>query len=264
MPNDESTELARRLKLALTVDDKRKADDPLKLPARLRADTADDLENLEETDAETGAAEGDRTEASGKKRKAFTELERQVRGGHRFIAALDEAAISEEERAGVFEAYLWKGGKLGAFDDGRCLTLAKQAVKVAEEDLVKAEWRYPDVRLQRIKAQLEIIEERAGVATGGDRQSATKARNAAFDLAETTLLRVRFWYCCATRDADKTPELAKIEFQPRREYGSGTEGKKADAGAGGAAAQGGGGGAPGGGAPNPPTGTGATGGSKTP
>jgi hypothetical protein len=43
------------------------------------------------------------------------------------------------------------------------------------------------------------------------------------------VLRVRFWYCCATRDADKSPELAKIEYQPRREYGSVDDAKKPDA-----------------------------------
>ena len=64
--------------------------------------------------------------------------------------------------------------------------------------------------------------------TGGNRQAANKSRDTAFDLAETTLLRVRFWYYCATRGADKTPELAKIEYQPRREHGTATNDKPAE------------------------------------
>lgn len=229
MPTNESTELGRRLKLVLTIDNKRKADDPLRLFPALRKDVVDDLEDLEETDALTGSSEGERTEASGKKRKAYNELERQLRGGHRYLLALDDDAITEEERAGVLEAYLWKGGLIGRFDDARCVALAKQAAKVAEEGLVKEAWRYPTVRLARIEAQLSIIEDKTDTATGGERQSANKSRNTAFDLAETTLLRVRFWYCCATRDADKSPELAKIEYQPRREYGTVTSGKPEDA-----------------------------------
>ena len=51
----------------------------------------------------------------------------------------------------------------------------------------------------------------------------------ALALAEMTLLRVRFFYCSATRDGDQTPELARIEYQPRRDYGTVSEGKKADA-----------------------------------
>ncbi len=223
MPTAQSTELARRLQLVLTVDGKRPAGDPLKLYPALLADVADDLANLGDADAETGAEEGDRIDASGKKRKGYEELERQLRGGHRFIGAIDEEMIADEERAGVFETYLWKQGEIGRFDDERCVELAQQAIQVVEKNLVKPEWRYPDVRLTRIKAQLAIIEGKTDEASTGDRQLANQARDTAFDLAETTLLRVRFWYCCATRDADKTPELAKIEYQPRREHGSQVE-----------------------------------------
>ena len=154
-------------------------------------------------------------------------LERQLRGGHRFIQALDESVISESERAGLFETYLWKSGNIGEFDHGRCLALARQAVKVDSENLAKAEWRYPAVRLARIVAQVGIIEDEAGEATGAGRQGATKARNEAQALGETTLLRVRFFYCSATRDADQSPELARIEYQPRRDYGTVPEPKKA-------------------------------------
>ena len=226
MPTNESIDLARRLKLALTIDDKRAADDPLKMPALLRKDVAADLQSLEDADAETGPAEGDRAQASGAQRKALDELERQLRGGYRFIAALDEEHISDEERDGFFEAYLWKGGQVGRFDDGRCLALAKQAVMVSRDSSVKPEWRYPAVRLARIVAQLAIIEGVQDTATGGERQTANQLRDAAFDLAQTTMLRVRFWYCSATRDADKSPELARIEYQPRRDYGTVADAKK--------------------------------------
>src|SRR5712691_2995445 len=68
--------------------------------------------------------------------------------------------------------------------------------------------------------QLGIVKGNAPTATGGDRQKAIELRNAALEMASTTLLRVRFYYCSASRDADKTPELAKIEFQPRRDPGT--------------------------------------------
>lgn len=227
MPTEQSIDLARRLTLALAIDAKRAADDPLKLPAALLKDVQDDLQDLEDADAQTGPAEGERTEASGALRKAYDEIERQLRGGYRFIGAIDEDMITDEEQAGVFEAYLWKGGQVGRFDDARCVALAKQAIKVQTENLVKAPWRYPAVRLDRIKAQLAVIESLQDPASVGTRQTVNNRRNAAVDLATTTLLRVRFWYCCATRDADRTPELARIEYQPRREYGTASEAKKA-------------------------------------
>jgi hypothetical protein len=53
-------------------------------------------------------------------------------------------------------------------------------------------------------------------ASGGIAKKAIKVRDAALETAKTTLARVRFHYCSASRDADKTPELAKLDFQPRR------------------------------------------------
>ncbi|MDB6155900.1 MAG: hypothetical protein JWL90_4353 [Chthoniobacteraceae bacterium] len=220
MPNNESTELARRLYLVLSIDDKRAADDPLKLPGALRKDVAEDVKNLADRDALTGTTEGERTEASGMQHRALDELERQLRGGHRFIQALDEEMITDVERDGLFEAYLWKGGQIGRFDHARCLSLARQAIKVEKDNLIKAQWRYPAMRLARIKAQSDIIDGLADTATGGGRQAANRSRDTALDLGTTTLLRVRFWYCSATRDADRTPELARIEYQPRRDYGT--------------------------------------------
>lgn len=37
------------------------------------------------------------------------------------------------------------------------------------------------------------------------------------ETAGTTALRVRFYYACASRDADQTPELLKIGFTPRHD-----------------------------------------------
>jgi len=64
--------------------------------------------------------------------------------------------------------------------------------------------------------QLGIVTGNAVAASGGDREKATKLRDAALDTARTTLARARFHYCSASRDADKTPELAKLDFQQRR------------------------------------------------
>lgn len=149
----------------------------------------------------------------------------------------------------VFKAYDWKGGIIGKLDDGRTVALGRQALKVGAKEVSNAAWRYPQARLDRIKAQLDTIDANAGTASGADRQTAIAQRDAALETAGTTLLRVRFHYCSASRDADKTPELAKIEYQPKRDYGTVQEAKKA--GAGGAAA-------PDGGAANPSAGTGAT------
>lgn len=100
------------------------------------------------------------------------------------------------------------------------------ALSVGASQIPQAEWRYPQARLDRIVLQLGIVTGSAATATGGDREKAIKVRNAAMERAKTTLGRVRFHYCSASRDADKTPELAKLDFQPRRMPGK-TEKKPA-------------------------------------
>ena len=220
MPTDESQDVSRRLKLVQQIDDKRTKDDPFKLPAQLRSDVNADSASLADTDVSTGSAEGDRASASGARRRALIELERQLKGGYRFITGLDEDTITDEQRLKVFDSYGWKGGEIGRFDDSRVISLAETALAVGADEISQAEWRYPQARLDRITLQLGIVTGNAATATGGDRQKATDLRDTALEIARTTLLRVRFYYSSASRDADKTPELAKIEFQPRREPGT--------------------------------------------
>ena len=156
MATNESEDVLRRLNLAQLIDGGRAADDPFKLPAQLRADVDSDAAALGDTDVETGAARGDKLEASGFKRRALTEMERQLRGGYRFIAGIDEETITDEQRTGVFETYGWTQGELGRFDDDRVVSLAQTALAVTATQIPQAAWRYPQARLDRIQLQLGI------------------------------------------------------------------------------------------------------------
>lgn len=219
MANQEAASTQDQLKLSIRVDKKRAADDPFKLPKFLLADATGDLAALVDTDVATAPAEGDRAGASERKRRAFTELARQLRGGQRFIGNIDEDDITEDERTSVFEAYGWKGGKVGHAldDDSAVLANVRLALSITAEEVPDPKHRYPAARLARIETQLGIIEADQATATGGDRQKATRLRNLALETAATTLARVRFYYCCASRDADQTPELARIGFTPRHD-----------------------------------------------
>ena len=221
MPNEESSDLTTRLTTAQTVDTGRAASSPFKLPASLRADLDADLAALKTTDADTAPAEGGRAGAVAARRAAITELVRQHRGGYRGIAAIDETTITEPQRIVVFEAYGWASGEIGRLDeDTRIIALARQAPTVSAADVGgNATYLYSAARLSRIAAQLAIIDASESVASGADSELATLRRDTALDLAATTLLRIRFLYCSATRDADATPELTRIGYQPRRDPG---------------------------------------------
>ena len=101
--------------------------------------------------------------------------------------------------------------------DDQVLANARLALGLGAADVPNAAHRYPAVRLQRIETQLGIAEFDQDTATGGNRQGATRLRNTALETEATTASRVRFYYCCASRDADQTTELARIGFQPRRD-----------------------------------------------
>jgi hypothetical protein len=85
MPTQESAALQDQLKLILRINDTRPANDPFKLPSFLLADATSDLAALVDTDEDTAPAEGDRATASNRRRRALTELERQLGGGQRFL-----------------------------------------------------------------------------------------------------------------------------------------------------------------------------------
>ncbi len=222
MPNEQVNDFITRLTTAQTVDNGRAAGSPFKLPATLRADLDADLTALKATEADTGPTEGGRAASVAAKRAALDELNRQHRGGYRGIAAIDETTITEAQRLGVFEAYGWASGEIGRLDDDtRLIALARQAPTVSAADVGgNATWLYTAARLTRIAAQLAIVDAAISTATGADAELATLRRDTALDLAATTLLRVRFLYCSATRDADATPELTRIGYQPRRDPGT--------------------------------------------
>jgi hypothetical protein len=217
MPNEESLAVLAQMHLITIVDDGRAATDPFKLPAFIRTQFNADRAALEEADADTALTESDRAGGSVAARDALTALEDLNREGFKFIEAIRAKVITDAERLETFTAYGWAGGKLGRFNDARVLGLSRLAV-LPHDDLPAA-FRYSADLLADMAAQLTIFDAHAEAATGGDREIATRVRNGALDAARTTLARVRFYYCCASRDTDQTPELAKINFQPRRDPG---------------------------------------------
>lgn len=219
MPTQQSASIEDQLGTILRVDKKRTADDPFKLPKFLRDDVTADLAALSDTDLATSPAEGKRAGASQRQRRAYAELERQLRGGYRFLLGIDEEEITTDERTEALRAYGWVGGKIGNVlaDDAGVLANARLALGITAKEVPDAAHRYPDARRARIETQLGIIDADHVTATGGDRVQANRVRNAAMETAGTTALRVRFYYACASRDADQTTELTKIGFTPRHD-----------------------------------------------
>ena len=219
MPNQTSLEQIELAELTQSVDNGRVAADPFKLPTALRTLLDTLLADLKTKDAATLTSEGSRATASANVRAALEQLQKLLRDGYNFVQGLGSFAITDAARIGLFTAYGWESGLVGAFSDARIESLANQAITVTPT-IADATHRYPAALLTLITAQLASVNTNQPIATGGSAQAATDARDAALALLQLINARVRFFYCSASDDLDQTPELVKIGRQPRRDSGA--------------------------------------------
>ncbi len=215
MPNAASLSAIAQGHLIQSIDTSRAANDRFHLPAFLRTALDSGLTQLETTDNATALTESDRAGGSAAARAALTALDALLHDGYKAIDAIRSTTITPAQRLEVFTTYGWTGGKLGTFNDARVLGLARLGVRA--DVGINPVWAYSADLIADLKAQLAIYQANAGPATGGDRTGATKKRDDALAEVETTLARIRFYYCCASEDTDQTTELTRIGFQPRRD-----------------------------------------------
>ncbi len=201
--------------LILQFDDTRPVADPFKLPASLRALVLSRRDTLVALDGVAESSDGSKLGASARVRVALDTLHHD---GYNFINGLMSFQITPADKRQLFNTYGWTQGELGEFSDTRILSLARTAITVSP-DISDPARRYPPALLDQISAQLAIYSANRPLSETGNRETAVENRNDALDLVEKANSRVRYTYCSASDDLDKTPELAKIGFQPRREPG---------------------------------------------
>lgn len=218
MSTQKSRSVAARARKIQNVDGTRPAADPFKLPAPLRATLDADLSALDRAGQLVQDARGADALASPRVRAAIDTLEDLLRQGYRTIDGLPDYQLDPLAKREVFEAYGWTRGLIGDFDDTRTLEMAEDAVALAAAPAAEQPaWLYPAPLLALIAAQLSIIEGETTTASGSAFQTAIDARDKALAKLRRTNTRVRFYYCSASDEVDRTPELVKIDFQPRRD-----------------------------------------------
>jgi hypothetical protein len=219
MQRRESASALDQARTILTVDDARSVGDDFKLSVGLRGLLESRRATLEQAETNLRLVSGGRVNAATRLKDSRATLAGLLRDGYNHIRAIPSYEIDPEVRLGAFIAYGWDNGKLGDLnDDTLLLTLARQALR-ATPDVKPAQARYPVPLLDRLEAALSAYTEASALAKIGTRQTATRTRDTAMDALEKTLARVRFFYCQASDETDKTAELARIDFQPRRSSG---------------------------------------------
>lgn len=219
MPKQETNTAIELAESIRTVDDARAASDPFKLPPVFRGLLDDRYNQAKQTEEEQQSVSGTRTRSSAQKKQALASLIEDLKAGFNHIKAVPSFSITSEERKAVFTAYGWSGAKQGSFQDqSRVLSLARQALAVTSE-IMPARAQYTSELLAHIQAQLDILTDAGPSAGTGARQQATQNRDNATKALYIAIARARFYYCFASDDIDKSPQLARINRQPRRVSG---------------------------------------------
>jgi hypothetical protein len=206
--------------LIIQVDTGRPAGDPFKLVASLETTVATRLADTKAKHAAVVMTESATVGASEQRKQALARLDELLHNGYNAIGAVPSDDLSDAQRLQVYTAYGWDGGQIGDMSTAsRIETLANLAVTATADATVPAAGKYPATLVTRISNWLGILDGASVLATGGDAQTLRQARNDARDTLEDAISRVRSAYCSASDDGDSTPELAKINMQPRRAPG---------------------------------------------
>ncbi len=206
--------------LILAVDFTRLATDPFKLPAYLLALVQTRLATLRAKELIVQQRRGGLLGASGRGRAALDRIEVLLRDGYNRIQSIPSFEIDDPTRLGIFTSYGWDQGQIGEFDDPRIEQMAHLAIDITPT-IANPDHRYTATLVGLIQDQLDILNAEQTEATGGPSQVATQERDIALVDLQTANDRVRFYYCSASDDEDRTPELARINKQPHRPAGTG-------------------------------------------
>jgi hypothetical protein len=206
--------------LILQVDAPRPAADPFKLPAALQTLVTNRLGDCKGKNAALTVLEGSTLGASQQKQQALDRLNELLHNGYNHIGSIASDDISEAERIQVYTAYGWDQGQIGDMTSAsRIEALANLAATTTADATVPAAGKYPATLVTRIGNWLAIYDAASLLATGGSKQTLTKQRNDSRDDLHAANQRVRLAYCSASDDGESTPELAKINMQPKRASG---------------------------------------------
>lgn len=215
--------------MALAADAALAAGDPLKFTTVFRTEGTTRLNTTLGLVSIVAIRAGDRAGAAARIRQGLANLNLWLHAGHGYIAGLMSDvipqppgggvnAISASDRAAVYEAYGWTGGRLGDFTKTRVPDLARLAGADKPADW-PAFWLYPQSLRDAISAELAVITALQSAAATGSRSEAIAQRNAAGALLDKWNSRVRLFISYATDSLDRNPILSAYGHQPRREAG---------------------------------------------
>jgi hypothetical protein len=232
MSDQRTYDAMRTASLAIQVDGARAPADPIKFTAIFLALGGSRLAACQSANAAAENAASDATGARVTLESAVTRLGALDRNVFNFIKSVDDETLPPEQKAAVFEAYLFPGGELRDMEDqDRVLQIARKISEIAASPppSLPVAGLAPAATVTRVNSWLAIYDGNALIANGGDRETLIATRNDKRDDLENWNTRARGYYIAGSDDGEYSKELAKIGLQPKRMPGEAQPEPKPDA-----------------------------------
>ena len=141
-----------------------------------------------------------------------------LRNGHAHLRSIPEEDAPAADVLQALETYGFERGNLGDLESpSRLESLARSAQQVTPE--LPANLRYPANILTRLTTWRGVLDANKLIAGGGLLQTIIDDKDEKRDGLLKAISRVRYHYCAASDDGEKTVELARIGMQPKRDPG---------------------------------------------
>jgi hypothetical protein len=199
------------------VDGARAAGDPFKLSSTLLTLVTDRLAAFKAKNAGATMVLASTLSASQQRQDALDRMANLLRNGYNYIGSVASDDISDAERLQCYTAYGWDQGNMGDLRSAtRIQDLANLAVSATADATVPTAGKYPATLVTRISNWHATYDAANLLATGGSREVLIAQRNVATSDLQSANSRTRLFYCSASDDGESTPELSKINMQPKR------------------------------------------------
>jgi hypothetical protein len=165
-------------------------------------------------------AAGDQAGASARMTQARVRLGDLCRNAHSTIEAVPaDTDAEEQEKIDALVSIGFTGGRLGNLGDRAHLLDVVDAI-LANNASLPAAYRVPAAITTRLTNWRAVNAANEVIARGGAREPLTAAKDAARTVLEKRISRVRLYISSCNDLGEYNPELARYDFQPKRDPGA--------------------------------------------
>lgn len=205
--------------IIIATDDAQAPYSEYKFTTALRTAVAQALASARAANSAVQLAAGDQAGASARVQEARTRLADLCRNAHSTIEAIPaDTEAEEQERIDALVSLGFTGGKLGPLGDRGHLMSVVDAI-LANNASLPAAYRVPAAITTRLTNWRAVLLANENIARGGSREPLTAAKDAAKLVLLARIARVRLYVSSCNDLGEYNPELARYDFQPKRDPG---------------------------------------------